>query len=894
MLVSMTRPLALGLLICLFCTACGRDVPAVEALPGRLPPGVAPVHYDISVEPDARALTFTGHAVIDVDVKDATDTITLNALNLEISSARLDTMGDAVVTLDPEAQLATLKFWNEVRTGRYRLAIDYRGRIEKTPVGLFAVDYDTAAGPRRMLATQFEAADGRRFAPMWDEPSAKATFALEAVIPKGETAYSNMPVASVRDEGAKQRVRFATSPRMSSYLLYLSVGELERISQTVAGVDVGVVTRKGAGSSGRYALEAASELLPWFNDYFGTQYPLPKLDMIAVPGSSQFFGAMENWGAILYFEPVLLVDPRLSSQSDRQAVFVTVAHEMAHQWFGDLVTMAWWDDLWLNEGYATWMELKTENALHPERKPALQVMNDSRETALRRDAGAATHPVVQPVPSVAAANQAFDAISYHKGSAVVRMLEDTLGEEGFRAGIRRYIKRYAYGNAATDQLWTELAAATGRPVTDIAHDFTLQPGVPLVSVAIAPCAEGSTPVTLTQGRFETGAKSAECIAWRIPVRLRSVSSGATSETLLAKDGAPVTLAMKGCGPVVVNAGQAGYFRTRYAPRDLMSLSAAFDTVPEIDRLGLLNDTWALGEAGEVPVTSYLELAEAVSNDSDPQILMQVAQTFIDMDKLFEGSPHQDAWRAFARRRLQPIFARVGWVPASDEGDTTGRLREKLIRALGRFEAPAVLSEARKRFARAATDQQALPAAIREATIEVVARHADVATWNEILTRAKAATEPIEKERLFGALGRALDAELASRTLALSLSPEVPATFAPNVLAAVGEEHPRLAFEFARANEKAVADLVESSSRSSFIAELAETSADPDLAREVRNYAEREIPKDARQDAEAVVAGITFRAEVRERQLPALEAWVERLAARSARGEQRWIASKQRG
>jgi aminopeptidase N len=206
----------------------------------------------------------------------------------------------------------------------------------------------------------------------------------------------------------------------------------------------------------------------------------------------------------------------------------------------------------------------------------------------------------------------------------------------------------------------------------------------------------------------------------------------------------------------------------------------------------------------------------------------------------------------------------------------------------------VLSEARRRFARAATDQQALPAEIREATIEVVARHADAATWNEIVKRAKAATEPIEKERLFAALGRAVDPELASRALALSLSPEVPATFAPNVLAAAGEEHPRLAFEFARANEKAVADLVESSSRSSFIAQLAETSADPDLAREVRNYAEREIPKDARQDAEAVVADITFRAEVRERQLPALEAWVERLATRSARGEQRWIASKQRG
>jgi hypothetical protein len=365
-------------LICLACAACSPETPTGQQRPGRLPSGIVPVHYDIRIEPDARALTFTGRAVIDVETKKPTEEITLNALDLEISSATLDRMGEAVVTLDPEAQVAKLAFRNTIQPGRHRLTLDYRGKIETTAVGLFAVDYDTEDGPRRMLATQFEVADGRRFAPMWDEPSAKATFALEVLIPKGESAYSNMPVASTHAEGEKQRIRFATSPRMSSYLLYLSVGDLERISQTIGGVDVGVVTRKGAGSSGRYALDAGIETLPWYNDYFGTPYPLPKLDMIAVPGSSQFFGAMENWGAIMYFEPVLLVDPRLSSQSDRKEVFVTVAHEIAHQWFGDLVTMYWWDDLWLNEGFATWMELKVESALHPERKPALEVMNDSR------------------------------------------------------------------------------------------------------------------------------------------------------------------------------------------------------------------------------------------------------------------------------------------------------------------------------------------------------------------------------------------------------------------------------------------------------------------------------------------------------------------------------------
>ena len=868
-------------LICLACTACSQDTPTDAPPPGRLPSSVIPVHYDISVEPDARALTFTGRALIDVDVKSPTDAITLNALNLEISSARLDRMGEAVVTLDPEAQLATLTFWNAVKPGRHRLTLDYRGTIEKTTAGLFAVDYDTAAGPRRMLATQFEVADGRRFAPMWDEPSAKATFALEVLIPTGESAYSNMPIASTKAEGEKQRIRFGTSPRMSSYLLFLAVGELERISQTVAGVDVGVVTRKGAGSSGRYALDAAVEALPWFNDYFGTPYPLPKLDMVAVPGSSQFFGAMENWGAILYFEPALLVDPRLSSQSDRQWVFVTVVHEMAHQWFGNLVTMDWWDDLWLNEGYATWMELKVESALHPERKPALEVMNESREQALRRDAGAATHPVVQPVDSVDAASQAFDAIAYNKGGAVIRMLEDTLGESGFRAGIRRYMKRYAYGNAATDQLWAELAAATGRPVTDIAHDFTLQPGVPLVSVEAAPCTDGHTPLTLSQGRFETGPKSAQRITWRIPVRLRSLSTGSTEDLLLAKEGAPAKTLIEGCGPVIVNAGQAGYFRTRYTPPDLNALASEFAAVPEIDRLGLLHDTWALGEAGELPVTSYLELAKAVSIDSDPLILMQLADTFTSIDKLFDGSDRQPAWRAFARNQLKPVFERVGWLPAPTEGETTGRLREGLIRALGRFEDPAVLIEARRRFTRAAKVPDALPAAIREATIEVVASHADAATWSELLARAEAASEPIEQERLFGALGRAIDPALVARALELSLAGEMPTTFASTVIATAAEEHPELVFDFAVANEKAVLDLVDAPSRWAFIPGLALTSANAAMAQRVRAYTDRSIPKDAQQEAQRVIADITFRAEVIARQLPTLEGWLQQMGEGAA-------------
>ena len=580
------------------------------------------------------------------------------------------------------------------------------------------------------------------------------------------------------------------------------------------------------GPSGRYALDAAVETLPWFNDYFGTPYPLPKLDMIAVPGQQPVLQAMENWGAIMYFEPVLLVDPRLSSHSDRQSVFDTVAHEVAHQWFGNLVTMDWWDDLWLNEGYATWMELKVENALHPERKPALAVVNDARESALRRDAGAATHPVVQPVDSIDAANQAFDAIAYNKGGAVIRMLEDMLGESGFRAGIRRYMKRYAHDNAATDQLWAELAAATGRPVTDIAHDFTLQPGVPLVSVATAPCVDGRTPVTLSQGRFETGTKSGQRVTWRIPVRLQSLSTRATQEVLLGKDGAPVTTSIDGCGPVIVNAGQAGYFRTRYAPPDFEVLAREFSAIAEIDRLGVLNDTWALGEAGELPVTSYLGLAAAVSNDSDPLILMQLADTFTSIDRLFDGSERQQEWRAFARRKLAPVFERIGWIPSPTEGETDGAAareadpRTRSVRGSrgARRSTPAV-SNARPRTPTRCRPRFAKP---RSPSLRGMRTRPPGANCSHAPRRRRSRSR---RSGCSTSLGRPVDPALASRTLELALSGEVSEAFAPGVLAMASDGHPRLVFDYAVANEKAVLDLVEVSSRWAFIPELAQSSAE---------------------------------------------------------------------
>jgi aminopeptidase N len=487
-------------------------VTSAFAAPGRLPVGVAPLSYDITVEPDAAKLTFTGSETIAIQVTKPTRTITLNAAEIAISSVKLNGTIAATVTTDAKAQTATFTFATPVKAGKHSLSLSYSGKINQSATGIFAIDYDNADGSKaRMLATQFEAPDARRFAPMWDEPGIKATFKLTAVSPAGQTAFSNMPVTSKTTNAAGKTVwAFAPSPKMSSYLLYLGMGDVERKTAMVGNTEIGIISRKGVVDQGDYALESAKRLLPYFNDYFGTPYPLPKMDMIAGPGSSQFFGAMENWGAIFYFERILLIDPKLATESQKQDIFNVVAHEMAHQWFGNLVTMSWWDDLWLNEGFASWMASKASDDLNPEWGALTQSAAFDRQGAISRDARVTTHPIIQKIETVDQISQAFDDITYRKGEAVIRMLEGSVGADAFRTGVRSYMKKYAYGNTVTDQLWAEVAAASGTPVKPMMDSYTKQGGVPLIRVGEPTCADGRTSLDMSQGRFglDAGSKGA--------------------------------------------------------------------------------------------------------------------------------------------------------------------------------------------------------------------------------------------------------------------------------------------------------------------------------------------------------------------------------------------------
>ena len=852
--------------------------PSVALATTQLPRNVRPTHYDIAVVPHAQALTFDGHVSIDLDVLAPTASITLNAAGMTFAAVQLSPVAGKsnraapTVSVDAAAQTATFTFAESIPVGSYRLSMDYTGKIGTQANGLFAIDYDTAAGKRRALFTQFENSDARKFVPSWDEPAYKATFTLQATVPSGQMAVSNLPAAATEDlGGGLTRVRFAASPKMSTYLLFFATGDFERATAQAGATEVGVVTQRGALSQAVFALQASRDVLHEYNDYFGVPFPLPKLDNVASPGRSQFFGAMENWGAIFTFEHALLLDPTISTQSDKQKVFSIAAHEIAHQWFGDLVTMQWWDDLWLNEGFASWMEGRTTAKLHPEWNTALSAVN-VRENAMGLDAVASTHPVVQHVETVEQASQAFDSITYSKGEAVIRMLEGYVGADAWRGGVRNYMKAHAYGNTVSDDLWREVEAAAGKPITAIAHDFTLQPGVPLIRVGEAVCKAGNTSVTLTQGEFSKDREQKKPLSWRVPVIAHTVGNARQARVLVQNGKA--TLTVPGCGPLLVNAGQSGYYRTLYAPKQAGALAASFAQLPAIDQLGLLSDSQSLGLAGLQNPADFLELVKATPLAADPQVWGKVASALNGLHDQYAGDQaRQRRFDTWAIARLAPVMAQTGWQARDGEAATVATLRSQLIDTLSDLGDPAVIAEARRRHAARVSDPAAMPAALRRTILGVVAQHADSATWDQLHAEAQAEKTPLIRNQLYDLLASSDDTALAQRALALALTDEPGLTNSPAMISRVARAHPDLAFDFALAHIDQVNQRIDASSRSRYFPRLAAASGEAAMLGKLDAYAKAHLAATARGDADTSIADIEYRIKVRAQRLPAIDTWL---------------------
>ena len=845
-----------------------RTPAAAPQVPSQLPRTVRPLHYTIAATPDAEHLRFTGRVQIDVDVLQATDTVVINAVDMDFSSATLDG-AQGRTTMDEEAQTATIRFPAAIQPGRHRLTIDYRGKIYTQAAGLFALDYTTESGQaKRALFTQFEAPDARRFFPGWDEPNFRTPYDLSVTIPAGQQAIGNMPEARrTTNADGSITVIFQTTPSMSSYLLFLAVGELDRITTRAAGVEIGVVTRRGAGEQGRWALESSAQVVPWYNQYFGTPYPLPKLDNVAGPGTSQFFGAMENWGAIFSFENILLVDPAITTPARQQSIFEVAAHEIAHQWFGDLVTMAWWDDLWLNEGFASWMSTKATQAIHPEWEPLLGRIS-GREQAIQLDSLRTTHPVVQHVTTVEQMSQAFDSITYEKGEAVITMLEDYVGETAWRDGVRAYIRRHRLGNTVTDDLWREIETAAHRPVTAIAHDFTLQPGVPLVRVTGARCAGGRTQVTLTQGQFSRDNPQAGG-RWRVPVI--AAAGGAAARTMVQNGAGAVTV--PGCGTLVVNYGQTGYYRTLYSAPLLTAITRNYAQLRPLDQIGLLADNWSLGLAGYQDADLALNLVRAAPANGNSRLLSRMAGILANVYGMYgEDAAHRAIAARFAFARLEPAMQRLGWMPRANEPANDAVLRNELIQTLGALGHPATVAEANRRFA--ANDPSVQAGPLRSTILSIVAANADEATWERLRRMARDEHSSQVKVDLYRLVGSVRDERLARRALELALTPEVGATNASQIFGAVAGDHPDLAFDYAVAHREQVEPLVDASSRSRFFAQLAGGSADPAMIDKLNDYASRHLTPQSRGSVDRAISGIRDRIRVRRERLPQITRWLE--------------------
>ncbi len=849
-------------------------------VPSQLPRNAAPLHYMISVTPDAEKLRFDGNVLIEFELKKPSQSITLNAADIDfkrvtVTKGRMAAM-PATASVNAAAQTATVAFGRKLAAGRYTLNIDYAGKILQQANGLFALDYkDPNGAEKRALFTQFEAPDARRFVPSWDEPNYKATFDLSATVPADQMAVSNMPVAARRDVGnGKAEVRFATSPKMSTYLLFFGLGEFDRITKQVGPTEVGVVVGKGNGAKGQYALDASAKLVAYYNDYFDTPYPLPKLDNVAGPGQSQFFSAMENWGAIFTFERVLLNDPKITSARTRQGIFSTDAHEIAHQWFGNLVTMAWWDDLWLNEGFASWMESKATAHFNPDWQSALDRVN-GREGAMGLDSYVTTHPVIQKITTVEQTSQAFDTITYQKGEAVITMLEAFAGENVWRDGLRAYMKKHAYANTRTDDLWTAVEAAGAKGLVRIAHDFTKQPGVPLIRVNSAKCVNGMTRLSLSQSEFSRDRKAqttAKPQRWNVPVIAQIVGQSPTSAIVSGGKG---SMQLAGCGTLIVNAGQSGYYRVLYQPDMMAALQRDFTKLAAIDQLGLLNDSQSLAYGEYQPIRTALNLVDAVPADASPRIIEDNVSTFGYLYGLYDKDAVRQAHIArLASERFGPALAKLGMKEKSTDSMLDANLRSALISTLGYMGDTAVVTEANRLFKQLDGNPAALDGPLRTTWLGVIAQNADKAAWDKMRKLGQNAESQLVKSTMYRLLGGARDEALAKQALELALTKEPGPTLSSAIIGGVAGDHPDMAIDFALANREAVEALVDVSSKSEFIPGLGNGSSDPDMVGKLEGYAKAHLKPESRKPVDQAIAAIQTRIKAEPRIRAGVSEWLD--------------------
>ena len=756
-------------------------MPSADAV--VLPANVKPTKYRMTLQPDLANFTFKGEQTVDIEIVEPTARVKLNAAELEISRVTLVRNGSSTVahsiSLDADTETATLDFGQTLSPGPAQMEMEFTGILNDRLVGFYRSEYQDAEGETRYLATtQFEATDARRAFPCWDEPAVKATFDVTLVFDDSLEAVSNTPIVEESKPAPGLRsVRFGETPIMSTYLLAFVVGDIVSVEADAAnGTRVGIWTTRGKENQAGFALDTSVKLLGYFNDYFNIPYPLPKLDHVAIPDFAA--GAMENWGCVTYRETALLVDPDNSSAGTRQRVAEVVAHEMAHMWFGDLVTMEWWDDLWLNESFASWMGTKAVDWLFPEWEMWTQFVNMDANRALSLDGLKNSHPIEQEVKNPAEVSQLFDAISYSKGGSVLRMLENFLTPDVFQKGLYRYLKANEYGNARTQDLWAALEEESNLPVTSIMDSWVKQMGYPVLEVDAERRADG-VQISLSQERFVydrlMGDEEPNPEVWQVPVTVSAPGSNSASTVMESKE---AVLTLPAASPAEdwykVNADQTGFYRVNYAAEDWQRLAPAVaaQQIPATDRLGVQNDAYALSRAGLLPITQFLELAGSYAGETDASVWGDLASNLRDIEQLIAGEPVHAAYQRFGRELFGPAARRVGWTPRPDDGHLDSLLRSTVLGQSGAYNDPETLAEATGLFQRYLSDTDAVHPDLRGVAFSLAAQAGDRTTYDQLSDLEERTSLQEEKIRLLLAMCRFQDKGLLNDTLERSLSSKV--------------------------------------------------------------------------------------------------------------------------
>ncbi len=779
---------------------------AAEIDPYRLPSSVTPTHYKLHLRPDLDSETFTGHVDISLETTESISEIILNVKEVELKSARLTNTGTEVEVsdfkYDEELERVTLLLEDQVSSGSYSLEIDFDGILNRKLAGFYISTFTDESGVERKIATtQFESTDARQAFPCFDEPAMKASFEVSLTVPKDLFAASNGPIVSeeVSEDGSERTVKFGTTIKMSTYLVAFIVGPFEATEPVdVDGVPLRIIHPIGKGHLTPYALESGAFALKYFTDYYGIPYPGEKLDLVAVPDFA--FGAMENLGCVTFREVILLVDTEKATQPELLRIADVIAHELAHMWFGDLVTMEWWNGIWLNEAFATFMAAMCTDAFNPEWRRWDQ-FGLERSAAFDVDSLQKTRPIEYEVKSPADADGMFDLLTYEKGGSVLRMLEQHLGPDRFRDGIRHYLKKHEYANTETSDLWDALEEVTGEPVRSTMDAWIYQRGYPLVNVKQC---DGCNKTILKQNRFFYKAPDeADKTIWPIPIGIKFADADGNADSmkmLMTEDDVEVG-ELAGVRWVNANAGSNGFYRVNYSSDLMTAMRDVMGEMDAIERYSIADDQWAAMAAGNSSAIDYLKLAEGYSNEDDLDVWTLLTRNLASLERIIED----DEARSRMRSRLGALYSaglsRLGWEPRDDDSPRDLELRGVLVRSLGitarNQDALARLRELHDGYLAGASIEPNLAAASANA-VAIVGTAGDYETF---LGRYKDAATPQEERRYMSLLSSFPGEGEMQNTLEMCLNGDVRSQDAPYLAggAMFNRHHGFSAWEFIKSH-----------------------------------------------------------------------------------------------